>query len=253
MESTLRSGLSLGLSGFSFWSHDMGGFVKKAPEDLYKRWTAFGMLVSHSRTHGAPPTEPWEYGEAFLGEFREMDEMRYKLMPYIYAQAKDCSEKGLPMTRALFVEYPRDPGAWLVDNQYLFGSDILVAPLFDENRIRSVYLPTGNWIDYQTGKTYPSGWHQIEADNMPVVMLVKDGAVIPHIKLAQSTMQMDWSELELVVYASQGKKAQGLVCLPSDNKLEQVEVTVEGNNLKLTENPLVGDVKFRMIPFKSRK
>ena len=89
MTTTLRAGLSFGLSGFSFWSHDIGGFVKACPEDLYRRWTPFGMLTSHTRSHGTPPTEPWEYGESFMNAFRKADEMRYRLMPYIYAQAKD--------------------------------------------------------------------------------------------------------------------------------------------------------------------
>ena len=108
---TLRAGLSFGLSGFSFWSHDMGGFVKSTPEDLYCRWIPFGFLTSHTRAHGAPPTEPWLYDSKRVQDvFRKSAEMKYRLMPYVYAQAKECTEKGLPMLRALFVEFPDDPG-----------------------------------------------------------------------------------------------------------------------------------------------
>ncbi|MDO8753800.1 MAG: glycoside hydrolase family 31 protein, partial [Anaerolineales bacterium] len=146
MSATLRGGLSIGLSGFSFWSHDIGGFTLKKPEDLYRRWTPFGMLTSHVRSHGAPPTEPWEYSADFLKGFRKADEMRYMLMSYIYAQAKECSMNGWPMMRALFVEFPDDPGSWQLDNEYLFGSDILVAPLFEEVESRDVYLPEGEWV-----------------------------------------------------------------------------------------------------------
>ena len=96
MAATLRAGLSFGLSGFAFWSHDIGGFVQRTPEELYSRWTPFGMLTSHTRTHGAPPKEPWEYSDSFLKLFRKATEMRYELMPYIYAQAKDCSERDFP-------------------------------------------------------------------------------------------------------------------------------------------------------------
>ena len=189
----------------------MGGFVMKSPEDLYARWAAFGLLSSHSRSHGAPPKEPWEFSPEFLNTFRITDEMRYKLMPYIYAQAKDCSERGLPMVRALFVEYPNDPGAWLIDDEYLFGSNMLVAPFFESVKERDVYLPSGQWINYQSGEVYSGGWHKLKGGPIPAIILVKEGSIIPHIKLAQSTMQMDWSTLELVTYTVKGKSAEGLV------------------------------------------
>ena len=223
---TLRAGLSFGLSGSSFWSHDMGGFVKSTPEDLYCRWIPFGFLTSHTRAHGAPPTEPWLYDSKRVQDvFRKSAEMKYRLMPYVYAQAKECTEKGLPMLRALFVEFPDDPGAWKVDDEYLFGSQILVAPLLESGMTgRTVYLPEGKWIDYQTEKVYEGGWHRIEAGSLPIIMLVRDGSVLPHLKLAQSTAEMDWSKMSLKVYSADKKQAEGLVCLPADNRIQVVKV-----------------------------
>lgn len=223
---TLRAGLSFGLSGFSFWSHDMGGFVKSTPEDLYCRWIPFGFLTSHTRAHGAPPTEPWLYDSKRVQDvFRKSAEMKYRLMPYVYAQARECTEKGLPMLRALFVEFPDDPGAWKVDDEYLFGSQILVAPLLESGMTgRTVYLPEGKWIDYQTEKVYEGGWHRIEAGSLPIIMLVRDGSVLPHLKLAQSTAEMDWSKMNLKVYSADKKQAEGLVCLPADNRIQVVKV-----------------------------
>ena len=223
---TLRAGLSFGLSGFSFWSHDMGGFVKSTPEDLYCRWIPFGFLTSHTHAHGAPPTEPWLYDSKRVQDvFRKSAEMKYRLMPYVYAQAKECTEKGLPMLRALFVEFPDDPGAWKVDDEYLFGSQILVAPLLESGMTgRTVYLPEGKWIDYQTEKVYEGGWHRIEAGSLPIIMLVRDGSVLPHLKLAQSTAEMDWSKMSLKVYSADKKQAEGLVCLPADNRIQVVKV-----------------------------
>lgn len=223
---TLRAGLSFGLSGFSFWSHDMGGFVKSTPEDLYCRWIPFGFLTSHTRAHGAPPTEPWLYDSKRVQDvFRKSAEMKYRLMPYVYAQAKECTEKGLPMLRALFVEFPDDPGAWKVDDEYLFGSQILVAPLLESGMTgRTVYLPEGKWIDYQTEKVYEGGWHRIEAGSLSIIMLVRDGSVLPHLKLAQSTAEMDWSKMSLKVYSADKKQAEGLVCLPADNRIQVVKV-----------------------------
>jgi alpha-D-xyloside xylohydrolase len=253
MAGTLRGGLSLGLSGFTFWSHDIGGFTKKTPEELYRRWLPFGMLTSHTRAHGAPPKEPWEYGPDFTDAFRRADDMRYRLMPYIYAQAKDASERGLPMLRALFIEYPGDPGSWLVEDQYLFGSDILVAPLMEEGTTgRDVYLPPGDWVDYQTGQAYAGGWHRIEGGEIPVVMLVRSGAVIPHIALAQSTADMDWSNLELVYFGEGEEEAHGLVCLPSDNVLHEVSLAREsGGAFTLESNPLQGQATLTVRAFEA--
>ena len=244
MAATLRGGLSLGLSGFSFWSHDVGGFTTATPENVYKRWTPFGMLTSHVRSHGAPPTEPWEFSDEFLKGFRNADNLRYQLMPYIYAQAKHSSENGLPMLRALFVEYPNDPGAWLVDDQYLFGSDILVAPLFEDVTERSVYLPEGNWIDYQTNKVYKSGWNTIKAGDIPIIMLVKDGTVLPHIKLAQSTQDMNWDNIELKVYAANATNIKGKIFLPNGNKLNELSLTKKGESFELINNTLSNKTKF---------
>ena len=219
----LRGGLSFGLSGFSFWSHDMGGFVTASPEDIYRRWLPFGFLSSHTRAHGAPPTEPWLISESFTKAFRDCAEMKYKLMPYVYAQAKDCSERGLPMVRALLVEFPDDPGAWLVEDEYMFGSQMLVAPLLESGNSRTVYLPHGQWIDYQTGKVYASGYQTIEAGSIPAIILVRDGSVIPHAPLAQRTDQIRWDKLELRTYKAKAKKCTGLLFKPGDQKVQQIE------------------------------
>ncbi len=226
----LRGGLSFGLSGFSFWSHDMGGFVTASPEDIYRRWLPFGFLSSHTRAHGAPPTEPWLISESFTQAFRQCAEMKYKLMPYVYAQAKDCSERGLPMVRALLVEFPQDPGAWLVEDEYMFGSQMLVAPLLESGNARTVYLPSfegvegdSKWIDYQTGKVYSSGYQTIQAGPIPAIILVRDGSIIPHAPLAQRTDQIDWNAIELKEYKADSTRCTGLLYKPGDKKCEIIE------------------------------
>lgn len=218
----LRGGLSFGLSGFSFWSHDMGGFVTESPVDLYKRWLPFGFLSSHTRSHGAPPTEPWLISEDFTNAYRQAAEMKYKLMPYVYAQAKDCTERGLPMVRALFVEFPDDPGAWLVEDEYMFGEQMLVAPLLESGNTRTCYLPQGKWIDYQTGKVYNGGYQTIQAGPIPAVILVRDGSLIPHVPVAQSTSQIDWNKIEWKSYKASAKKCTGLLFKPGDKELQRI-------------------------------
>jgi alpha-D-xyloside xylohydrolase len=243
MAATLRAGLSLGLCGFSFWSHDIGGFVYRTPRDLYRRWMPFGMLTSHSRCHGLPPKEPWEYDKEFTDDFRSAVELKYRLMPYVYAQAKLCAREGHPMLRPLFFEYPEDPTSWLIEDQYLFGTDVLVAPLMRESSDRDVYLPPGPWLDYQSGRAYEGArWHRIESGEMPVVMLVRDGAAIPHIQLAQSTSQMDWGTLELVVFSAESTQARGLVSLPGRDTLHTLLLDSEEEGFGLVEDPLRGEV-----------
>lgn len=214
---SIRGGLSFGASGFAFWSHDNGGFVKKSPEELYLRWLACGMFTSHTRCHGQPPKEPWLYDEAFMDQFRAIVNMRYQLMPYIYTQAVVSADKGLPMLRALCIDYPEDPLVWDIDDSYLFGDSMLIAPLLHSGRSgRKVYMPEGMWIDYQTHKSYEGGRvYEIEAGSVPIIVLVKDGAIVPHIPLAQSTQEMDWSAVEFVAFMAHTHHADGVICTPN--------------------------------------
>lgn len=242
MAAELRGGLSFGLSGFTYWSHDVGGFVDRAPRDLYRRWLAWGVLTSHTRAHGAPPREPWEYDEALTEDFRRALGLKYSLMPYILAQAKDSSARGFPVLRTLFFEYPEDPTSWTVDDEYMFGSSLLVAPLMESGEGRRVYLPPGDWIDYQTGKSYAGArWQQINAGQIPVVLLVKDHSVIPHVKVAQSTSEIDWKNVELRVFSTDNATASGLFALP-DGGVQSLNVTGSA----LQNDPLRGRVNWQV-------
>lgn len=202
MLGTLHAGLSLGMSGFSFWSHDMGGFVTSTPEELYRRWLPMGFLTSHTRAHGAPPTEPWLYNKEFTDYFRKCAEMKYSLMPYIVKEAEECAANGWPMFRALQVEFPEDPGVWQIEDEYMFGKDFLVAPLLTQTKKRSVYLPAGQeWVNYQSGKTYAPGWHTLTPEGeLDCIIMVRKGAEIPTVKPALSTSRIDKSTLKTVKY-----------------------------------------------------
>jgi alpha-D-xyloside xylohydrolase len=251
MAAELRGGLSFGLSGFTYWSHDVGGFVNRAPRDLYRRWMAWGVLTSHTRAHGAPPREPWEYDEALTEDFRRALGLKYSLMPYIYAQAVDSSARGFPVLRALFFEYPDDPTSWTVDDEYMFGSSLLVAPLFESTDSRRVYLPPGDWIDYQTGKVYAGAqWHQIAAGQIPVVLLVKNHSVIPHVRVAQSTADIDWKNVELRVFSTDSAPVGGLFALPQ-GKLQSLNLSSTAAGYALQGDPLRGQVKWQFTRFPS--
>ncbi|MFW6268575.1 MAG: TIM-barrel domain-containing protein [Bacillota bacterium] len=248
MAASLRAGLSLGLCGFTFWSHDIGGFVEKSPEELYRRWTPFGMLTSHSRCHGAPPKEPWAYSDKFLKEFRQAVELKYQLMPYIYTQAKISADKGYPMLRSLFFEYPDDPTSWFIEDEYLFGSDLLVAPLMESGQEeRKVYLPPGTWIDYQTGQVYQgTQWHEIKSGEIPVILLIKSGAILPKLEVAQSTAELNWEKVYIEVYNTDEKEITGYFALPEEKEVNRLVLDLSGEKPQLKEDPYEGKINWEL-------
>ncbi|HRH46288.1 MAG TPA: glycoside hydrolase family 31 protein [Pyrinomonadaceae bacterium] len=250
MAAELRGGLSFGLSGFTYWSHDVGGFVDRAPRDLYRRWMAFGVLTSHTRSHGAPPREPWEYDEGLTEDFRRALGLRYSLMPYIYAQATDSSAKGFPMLRALFFEFPNDRTSWTIDDEYMFGESLLVAPIFeDAKNNRQVYFPPGEWIDYQTGKVYQGEkWHEITAGEIPVILLVKNHSVLPQVKVAQNTAEIDWNNVELRIFSTDNANLSGKFALPNGN-LQNIDLIVSKNNYALKNDFSGGKIKWEINRF----
>ena len=155
------------------------------------------MLCSHARCHGSPPREPWEFGAEFVGRFRRIVEVRYALIPYLVEQSRAACERGHPLVRPLFFEHPRDLGSWHVEDQYLLGPDLLVAPLFESASERPLYLPPGRWLGFFDGEPHDGpGWTIIAPVEIPAVLLVRDGARIPLAPPAQHTGELDWDGVE---------------------------------------------------------
>jgi alpha-D-xyloside xylohydrolase len=150
LASTLRGGLSMGMCGHAFWSHDIGGFHRQPTPDLFVRWAQFGLFSPLSRAHGMTTRLPWEYGEQALQIFRDYVRLRYRLLPYIYSYATLAAETGLPLLRPMVLQFPDDPLVQAIDLQYMLGDELLVAPIYNAAGKRPVYLPAGAWIDYQT-------------------------------------------------------------------------------------------------------
>lgn len=172
--------------------------------------------------------------------------MKYRLMPYVYAQARASSDRGFPMMRTLFFEYPDDPTSRLIEDEYLFGSDLLVAPLLDETDHRDAYAPPGMWIDYQTGTPYEGArWHDIRAGRIPVVVPARNHAATPHIGLAQSTQALNWNEIELRVFSTDAAPAAGWFALPN-GALQRLELHAVPRGYAFTSDPLRGSVRWRI-------
>jgi alpha-D-xyloside xylohydrolase len=177
MAETLRGGLSLGLSGFGYWSHDISGFIGTATPDLYKRWVAFGLLSSHSRLHGNDSLRvPWQFDEEAVDVLRHFNQLKERLMPYVLATAQDAHEHGWPMLRAMAFEFPDDPTCRHIDTQYMLGNALLVAPVFSEEGDVLYYLPEGEWIHVLTGEhRQGSRWFKETYDHFSLPLWVHMG------------------------------------------------------------------------------
>ena len=180
MEESLRGGLSLCMSGFGFWSHDIGGFEHTSTPDVYKRWAAFGLLSTHSRLHGSQSYRvPWVYDEEAVDVVRRFTKLKASLMPYLYRNAIYASETGVPMMRSMVLEFPDDRNASYLDKQYMLGDSLLVAPVFNDRSEASFYLPEGKWTDFLTGKTYEGGkWYTETVDYLHIPLLARENSII---------------------------------------------------------------------------
>ncbi|KQQ68565.1 alpha-xylosidase [Microbacterium sp. Leaf320] len=181
MAETLRGGLSLALSGFAFWSHDIGGFEGTPDAGVFKRWTAFGLLGSHSRFHGSSSYRvPWAFDEEAVDVTRGFTHLKMQLMPYLYQQGIDASRTGIPLMRPMQLEFPDDPAVGYLDRQYMLGSSLLVAPVFSEDGSVEFYLPEGEWTSLLTGETVTGGgWRRETHGFESLPLYVRPGTVLP--------------------------------------------------------------------------
>ena len=181
MAETLRGGLSLALSGFAYWSHDIGGFEGTPDAAVFKRWTAFGLLGSHSRFHGSQSYRvPWQFDDEAVEVTRVFTRLKMRLMPYLFQLGVDAAASGVPIMRPMQLEFPDDPAVAYLDRQYMLGSDILVAPVFTENGDVEFYLPAGTWTNLLTGEEVAGGaWRRETHAFTSLPLYVRSGAVLP--------------------------------------------------------------------------
>jgi alpha-D-xyloside xylohydrolase len=204
MAGSLKGGLHLGLSGFGFWSHDVPGFHgvpnfmnSVVPDDLYVRWTQFGVFTSHLRYHGTSKREPYHYPNV-AAIVRRWLKLRYALIPYIVEQSRKVTQSGYPMLRAMIFHHADDPLCWHIHDQYYFGDDFLVAPIMSSSNRRDVYLPRGQWVNLFDGSVETGGkWlkdYAVPLDEMPV--WVRLGAKVPvYPETVKCTDEMDSSKI----------------------------------------------------------
>ena len=180
MAESLRGGLSLALSGFGFWSHDIGGFEGTPDPAIFKRWIPFGLLSSHSRLHGSESYRvPWTIDEESVDVLRTFTNLKMRLMPYLYDAAVTAHEHGIPMMRPMVLEFPHDLSCRDLDRQYMLGGAILVAPVFSAQGESPYYLPAGRWTHLQTGVVVDGGrWVQEQCDFLSIPAYVRPNTVL---------------------------------------------------------------------------
>ena len=180
MQESLRGGLSLTSSGFGFWSHDIGGFERRSTADVYKRWCAFGLLSTHSRLHGSDSYRvPWTYDEEAVDVLRRFTRLKARLMPYLYASAVKTAETGIPMMRAMALEFPLDRNCDYLCGQYMLGDSLLVSPVMNEEGLAEYYLPQGKWTNVLAGEIREGGrWVSERCDYMSIPLYARPGSIV---------------------------------------------------------------------------
>ena len=188
LASILNGGLSMGMSGVSFWGFDIGGFYncdyegnRCIPTDQeYIRSVQMGLMSPLSRSHGqSTPREPWRFSEEAQEAFLAINKLRYRMLPYLYSTAYETHLYGLPMMRAMILEFENDRNVRNISRQYMLGESLLVAPIFDQKET-AIYLPNGSWVDFYTGERLEGGrWITAENRLDRIPLYLRENHAIP--------------------------------------------------------------------------
>ncbi|GGC89240.1 alpha-xylosidase [Enterococcus wangshanyuanii] len=247
MTETLRGGLSFLLSGFGFWSHDIGGFEENASADIYKRWTQFGLLSTHSRYHGNIEYRvPWNYDEEAVEVTRKFTKLKVQLMPYLYQQAVYTATTGVPMMRPVFMEYPKDRNSYFVDKQYFLGDNLLVAPVFTETGDVSYYLPEGRWtqlLDHSFKAIDRNGqWQSERHDYLSLPVWVKENTILVTAKNEHPSVVYDYNQdLAIHCYQLSNGVHEQLIVNSSGNPLAKIIIEKDNKHVVIRTEGLVGE------------
>ena len=236
MEESLRGGLSLLMSGFGFWAHDIGGFEHTSTADVYKRWVAFGLLSSHSRLHGSHSYRvPWLYDEEAVDVVRTFTRLKASLMPYLYKTSVETSRSGIPTMRSMVLEFTKDRNCSYLDKQYMLGDNLLVAPIFNDESIGSFYLPKGTWTDFFTGEVLAGGdWYERKYDYLHLPLMVRENSIVA-MGAHDDKPDYDYANgVELRVYALvDGQMAETTVYDMQQNAALYVSVAKNGSKITI--------------------
>ena len=244
MAETLRGGLSLCASGFGYFSHDIGGFEATASPDVYKRWCAFGLMSTHSRLHGSTSYRvPWAYEEDTpenpenaCAVLRFFTKLKGRLMPYLFSQAVKTSSTGVPMMRAMVIDFAEDPACLFLDRQYMLGDNLLCAPVLSEDGVVQYYLPEGKWTDIITGETIEGGRYvKKKCSYLEMPVLAKPGSIIVYGDFNNSFEYDYINNANAVIYnLEDGKSSETEVYDIDANRVMSMKAERNGNEICVT-------------------
>ncbi|MCC8192486.1 MAG: alpha-xylosidase [Ruminococcus sp.] len=237
MAEVIRGCLSLCISGFGFTSHDMAGFESTATPDIYKRWAAFGMLSSHSRLHGNQTYRvPWLFDEESCDVLRFFAKLKGKLMPYLFAQANKTHEIGVPVMRAMVIDFADDPTCLTLDRQYMLGDNLLVAPILNDESIAEYYVPAGKWTDIITGKVFEGGkWYTHKCSYFEIPALAKPNSIITYGNFERDVVYDYVKDANAVIYELEDGKTTSTVVYDSEaNKVLELSAERKGNKIEIS-------------------
>ena len=240
----LRGGLSLGLCGFTYWSHDVGGFIFSPTDKLYTRWTQLSVFNSHIRFHGCDPKfrEPWNYNEEAQRITREFLNLRYRLIPYIYTEAHICSEDGTPMMAPLFLEFQGDYNTYHIEDEFMFGRNLLVAPILTKEDGRRIYLPEGDWYDFWTFERIEGPcWINIECPIEKTPVFLRGGTILPLGPIMQHTDEKPLDSLDILILP--GSETYITYKIIDDNQEIEIEAEFIDSNVEIKVPDIIKNVR----------
>ncbi|MFW6286986.1 MAG: glycoside hydrolase family 31 protein [Candidatus Sumerlaeota bacterium] len=252
MQGAMRGGLSCGFNGEAFWSHDIAGFTAGVPTpESYCRWAEWGLLSPFCRFHGSSPREPWHYGEQAMAVVKKYARLRYEMMPWFLAQAQAACDTGLPIMRHMRLEFPEEPKVEVLDDQFMLGSDLLVAPVMESGAAeRTVYFPEGTWHRVAGREEVIDGpcWRTVVAPIGELALFARGGAVIPHyaepIQHLKDTPPNEW---RIDVYAGTGER--NLTVIEPDYEVDiSCHVFGTTGELKIAATPIRGTIRLVGCP-----
>lgn len=254
-EPVIKAGLNIGMSGVGYWSHNMGGFEHVADPELYIRWCQFGFFSPVAHLFGMEHPnykEPWNYGEEAQRIFKQYDDLRYSLIPYIYSTAYENHQTGMPLMRALVLDYQDDSNVYEITDQYLFGKSMMICPVTTKGaKTRTVYLPEGNWTNYWTGEQFEGKQYLnvlCPIEEMPI--FIKGGAIIPSQEVVQYVGEKEIGTIKLDIYPDGNSSfslydddGKSLEYQKGKYALTTIEVNAEENQVEVTIQPAEGKYK----------